>query len=349
MSEAIIKPDTMTPKERVLGCLQGTKIDRLPSAPLILNHCSRVTGVPISTFNSNSEVMGDSHVKAFKRYGHDIPLLFTTTSTVAEAMGTKLFFPEDDAPWVDHPIVETPADVSKVKVVDPWKDGRLPVYLKAAKHIINEIGEQVFVGCIFAAPFTTASHLRGTETFIRETYKNPGLVKELLELSKASAFAMIDALAELGVVPVIVEPVASSSLISPRQFEKFALPHLTEIVARSHAKGMPICLHICGKTLPIIEMMAATGANILSVDQIDLAAAKNLVGTKTCLLGNVKPAETLLKGTPASVTAEVRNIIEQAGDSPKGLIISSGCEVPFNTPPENLDALMTATRIYGQR
>jgi len=124
---------------------------------------------------------------------------------------------------------------------------------------------------------------------------------------------------------------------------------LTDIVARSHARGMPICLHICGQTLPIIEMMASTGADILSVDQIDMVAAKNLVGTKACLLGNVKPAETLLKGTPAAVMAEVRNIIEQVGDSPKGLIISSGCEVPFHTPPENLDALITATRIYGQR
>lgn len=348
MSEAI-KQDTMTPKQRVLGCLQGTKIDRLPSAPLVLNHCSRITGVTISQFNSNGQIMGEAQVAAWKRYGYDIPLMFTTTSTVAEAMGTELFFPEDDAPWVERPIVEDPKNIDKIKIANPWKDGRLPVYLEAAKHVVEQIGEQVFVGCIFAAPFTTASHLRGTEAFIRETYKNPGLVNELLELSKASALAMIDALTEIGVVPVIVEPVACSSLISPRQFEKFALPHLTEIVAHTHAKGMPICLHICGKTEPIIEMMATTGADILSIDQIDMTVAKNLVGNKACLLGNVKPAETLLKGTPSSVMAEVKNIIECAGDSPKGLIVSSGCEVPFNAPSENIDALITATRMYGQR
>jgi uroporphyrinogen decarboxylase len=264
-------------------------------------------------------------------------------------MGTKLFFPEDDAPWVDRPILENPADIDKIKVADPWKDGRLPVYLEAAKHVVAEIGEKVFVGCIFAAPFTTASHLRGTETFIRETYKNPGLVQELLELSKASARAMIDALAELGVIPVIVEPVASASLISPRQFEKFAMPHLADIVARAHARGLPICLHICGKTQPIIEMMADTGADILSIDQIDMAIAKQLVGHKVGLLGNVKPAETMLKGTPASVMAEVKDIIERAGDSPRGLAVSTGCEMPFNTPPENIDALINATRLYGQR
>lgn len=340
--------DTMTPKERVLGTLQGRKTDRIPSAPLILNHCSRIAGVTISNFNSNAEVMGQAQVKAWERYGHDIPLMFTTTSTVAEAMGTKLFYPEDDAPWVETPLVEKPEDVEKVKVADPWQDGRLPVYLEAARYVSREIGDKVFVGCIFAAPFTTAAHLRGTETLIRETYKNPGLVEELLQLAKASALNMIDALAEIEVVPVIVEPVASASLISPRQFEKFALPHLTEIVERAHQKGSPICLHICGKTLPIIELMAATGADILSIDLIDMKAMKDLVGDKTCLLGNVKPAESLLKGTPEMVMAEVKDIIEKAGDSPRGLIVSSGCEIPFNSPPENIDALINATRIYGR-
>lgn len=344
-----IPKDTMTPKERVLGMLQGQKVDRVPSAPLILNLCSRVTGVTISKFNSNAQVMGEAQVKAWEKFGHDIPLMFTTTSTVAEAMGTKLFYPEDDAPWVDKPLVEKPEDVNKVKIADPWQDGRLPVYLEAARYVLDRIGDKVFVGCIYAAPFTTAAHLRGTETLIRETYKNPGLVNELLELAEASAINMIDALAELGVVPVIVEPVASASLISPRQFEKFALPHLTKIVERAHQKGSPICLHICGKTTPIIEMMATTGAEILSIDQIDMQIAKEKVGEKVCLLGNVKPAETLYKGTPEMVRAEVREIIEKAGDNPRGLIVSSGCEVPFNTPPENIAALIDATRIYGQQ
>ncbi len=343
-----VKPDTMTPKERVLGCLQGTKIDRLPSAPLVLNHCSRVTGVTVSQFNSDAKLMGEAQVAAWKRYGYDIPLMFTTTSTVAEAMGTELFFPADDAPWVEHPVVEDTKNIDKVKVADPWQDGRLPVYLNAAKHVVQEIGEQVFVGCIFAAPFTTASHLRGTEMFIRETYKNPALVNELLDLAKASALAMIDALAEIGVVPVIVDPVASASLISPRQFEKFAMPRINDIVAHTHARGLPICLHICGKTTPIIELMGETGADILSIDIIDMELTKKLVGSKTCLLGNVKPAETMLKGTPAKVMAEVQEIIQSAGDSPRGLIVSTGCETPFNAPPANIDAVMTATRLYGQ-
>jgi uroporphyrinogen decarboxylase len=339
----------MTPKERLRATLQGRPVDRIASAPLILNHCSRVTGVTVRQFNHDADLMGKAQVRAWERYGHDMPLIFTTTATVAEAMGTRLFFPDDDAPRVETPFVGDAADVDRVLVADPWRDGRLPVYLAAASHVVETLGDRVFVGCIFAAPFTTASHLRGTETFIRETYRNPGLVNELLAKAKASAFNMIDALAQLAVVPVIVEPVASASLISPRQFEQYVLPHLVDIVDRAHAKGLPICLHICGKTRPVVKLMAESRADILSLDQIDMGEARELVGEKTCLLGNVKPAETLLKGTPEAVRDEVREIIAKAAGSPRGLIVSSGCEMPLNTPPANIDALIEAARIYGRR
>ena len=76
--------------------------------------------------------------------------------------------------------------------------------------------------------------------------------------------------------------------------------------------------------------------------------AKDLVGGKVCLLGNVKPAETLLRGTPQAVREEVRELVAQAAASPRGLILSSGCEVPFNTPPANLDGMIEAARVYGR-
>lgn len=343
----VIIRDRLTPKERILALLTGQPLDRIPSAPLILNHASRVLRVKVSEYNQNGETMGKAHVAAWKRYGHDMILIFSTTSTLAEAMGSKLHFPEDDAPYLEVPVVQSPEDIDKVRIPDPEKDGRLPVYLRALEICNREVGDQVFVGCVFAAPFTTGAALRGTEDFIKETYKNRQLVNKLMELAKEGAFRMIDAILARGGVPVMVEPVASGSLISPVQFEKLVLPHLQEIVNYAHSKGSPIVLHICGKTSQVIELMAESGADVLSLDLIDLGEAKIRVGDRVCLLGNVRPAETLLKGTPEQVREECRQVIAKAADNPRGFILSSGCEVPFNTPPENLDALIQAAREFG--
>ncbi len=338
--------DRMTPKERMAAFLQGQEVDRPLCAPLILNHAARISGVRISEYNQDGGTMGEAHVAAFKEYGHDFIFIFSTTSTLAEAMGTRLFFPDDDAPWVEEPVVRQAADLAKVRTVDPQRDGRLPVYLEATRLCCDRIGEDVFVGCVFSGPFTTAAALRGTEDFVKETYKNPELVHKLLALAMENALIFVDAILAAGGIPVLVEPVASGSLISPVMFKKFALPYLKPIVEKIQQAGLPCILHICGKTTKIVELMADTGANALSLDVIDLAEAKAKVGARVCLIGNVNPARTMLKGGPGDVAREARECLARAGDNPAGFILSSGCEVPINTRPANVHAMIDAARNY---
>ena len=147
-------------------------------------------------------------------------------------------------------------------------------------------------------------------------------------------------MAEVGGIPALVDPVATGSMISRAAFERFALPGIRRGLARVRAHHMAPILHICGRTSTIIDLMADSGAMVLSVDQIDLKEAKEKAGKRVCLMGNVRPTETLLGGTPDDVRREARQCLVDAGDNPGGFILSSGCEVPIATPPENLMALM---------
>ncbi len=51
----------------------------------------------------------------------------------------------------------------------------------------------------------------------------------------------------------------------------------------------------------------------------------------------------LLRGTPERVYENAREVIQSAATG-GGLILGSGCDVAPGTPPENLDAMMTAAR-----
>jgi uroporphyrinogen decarboxylase len=339
--------DEMTPKERIGAFLQGKPMDRLVCAPLILNHAAHVLGVKVIEHAKSGETMGKAHVAAFRKYGQDMITLFSDTALLAEAMGTKLYYPEDDAPRFDEPAVKIASDVEKIAPADPQKDGRLPAQLEAIKICNEEVGDEVFVAYCLAAPFTTAALLRGTDLFARDLYRNPEMTHTLLKVSQETALNFIDAVAEAGGIPAIVDPVATGSIISPPQFARFAAPYIKPLVERIHKIGYPAILHICGKTHLLFEQMADTGANVLSLDRIDLAEAKNRVGDRVCLMGNVTPAETLLNGTEEDVDAEVKECIRKAHDNPAGFILASGCEVPIDTPPENVLALMEAARKYG--
>ncbi len=340
--------EQMNPKQRMQAALTGQNMDRLLVSPIILNWASRALNLKVREFNTNGKNMGEANIACFKKYRHDFVYLFTTTSTMAEAMGTKMYFPEDDAPQVEEPFVKSREDLKKLRVVDPEKDGRLPVYMEALRRCVDAIGDEVFMIPVIGAPFTTAAALRGTETFIKELYTDPETVHSLMRVCTDSVKVLIDAYVKEGGVPITVDPVATGSMIGEKHFRQFVLPYLSEVYDHIHSYSLPGVLHICGKTKRVIKSMAESGADILSLDDIDLSEAKELVGEKTCLMGNVSSADGLFKGNPQMISDMVREGIEKAADNPKGYIVATGCEVPINTPHENMVAFLEAGRQFGK-
>ena len=334
----------VTPKDRMSRFLSGQPVDRTPVVPLILNHSARVLGVKVSEYATSGSTMGRAHVAAYHRYGQDLITIFGDTCILAEAMGTRLHFPDDDVPRVAAPFVVEPSDVDRISPVDVRAAGRLPVYLEAIRRCVAEVGSDVFVSCCLPAPFSNAAALRGTAALARDTYKNPGLARALLEKSLDVLCDMSEAVVEAGGIPVLVDPVASGSVLSRKAFETFVLPYLVAAFTKIRSLGMPPILHICGRTSAVVDLMAGCGAIALSVDQIPIKEARERTGGRVCLMGNVRPAETLLGGTPEMVRAEAAVCLADGRDNPAGFILATGCEVPIETPPENIDALINSVR-----
>ncbi len=345
-----IPEDNQTSLERVLCYLQGTAPQRIACFPLILNHAARILGVPVGEYNRNGELMGRAHVAAYKRYGNDLVLIFSTTSTLAEAMGTKMNFFAEDAPQIAEPLLRQLADIKKVRMPDFSRDGRLPCYLQATDIAVAEIGEQTCVSTVLAGPLTTAAALRPIELFVRDLHKNRDWVHELLEICTQAGIAFIDEILKRKSLPIVVEPIGTGSLISPRHFQEFVTPYLKRMADHIHANGggLPAVLHICGNTRPNWQPMLAADWDIWSIDSpVDIGAAKEAAGHRVCLVGNVSTT-TLLKGTPEQVDAEAKEICGKAMGSACGFVLGSGCEVAIETPPENIDALINAARKYGR-
>jgi len=344
-----IPADTQTSLERVVSYLKGERPQRVACFPLILNHAARVLGVPVGVYNRDGGVMGRAHVAAWHRYGNDLVTVFSTTSTVAESMGTKMKFFDEDAPQIEVPLLEDGwHKLGDVRIPDPEKDGRLPVYLEAVAHAAGEIGDQVVVSAVLGGPFTTAAALRPLDVMSRELYKEKARIHELLELCTEANLRFIDAIMANGGLPIVVEPIGSASIISPRHFTEFVAPYLKRVADHLHTKGAPLAaLHICGKTKPNWQAMLEADFDLWSLDAVDLAEAKEAAGHRVVLLGNVVPAN-LLNNTAEQIDAEAKGICDRMLDAPRGFILGSGCEVPINTPPANMDALIMAARKYGR-
>ncbi|HID21087.1 MAG TPA: hypothetical protein EYP14_01620 [Planctomycetaceae bacterium] len=109
-----------------------------------------------------------------------------------------------------------------------------------------------------------------------------------------------------------------------------------------HEMGAWVRLHICGNTRPILEGMGRLGADIVDLDSLaPLDEARRAVDPGQVLLGNIAPVRVLRDGTPESVREAIAECHRQAGPR---YIVGAGCEVPRETPPENLRALTEYAR-----
>lgn len=340
------REDVMTPKERLNAFLTGNEMDRSLCMPIVTSYAAKITGDNVKDFQLDPKVMAKCHIEVYKKLKYDLIYLFTNCSAIAEAMGQELFYYEDEPAGCLDPIIKGEEDLSKIKVCSE-NDGKLSVYYDALDILNKEIGDEVYLSVCFSGPLSTAATLRGVEEFVKETYKNPELCHKLLRLSTDSCKVFMKKCIEKGAVPVILEPISSGSIFSPKMFMDFSFPYVKELVDYAHELKALIAFHICGKTNKIIGKMADTGADIVSFDICDLTIAKEKVNGRAVLLGNVTPADILLFGKSEEVEKICADSLEFMKDYKPGFVLATGCELPKKIPYENLEAMMRAIRTYG--
>jgi uroporphyrinogen-III decarboxylase len=171
---------------------------------------------------------------------------------------------------------------------------------------------------------------------------DPPFVVALMERCLEYAAAYARALSAAG-ADLLSGGDAPAGLLGPRLYRELAWPFEKSLIAQLQAAARkPVSLHICGRTLPILTDMAASGADVLELDHfVDLERAFQIVGPRVTLWGNLDPVGLLVQGKPAQVRAAARQAVATAracGD--RRFVLSSGCALAVQTPPENLQAML---------
>nr|MDO8100115.1 uroporphyrinogen decarboxylase family protein [Candidatus Njordarchaeota archaeon] len=346
-----MEPGDLSSFDRVRSAVQLVEGDRVPVVPEITYACAKLLSLRFSEGSKSPEKMAKALIAGQKEIGYDGIYAGWESSfnVMAEAMGCKMKIPEDGVPCVEDHIVKQAADLDKVRVPDPWKDNKLRINLQAIKIIREAVGDGIPIFTYVPGPLTLSGLLHKTDVLMLDLIRNPKFVHSLnkvaTEASKTFALAKIESGAN---IIVVADPSASTTMISPKMFEQFALPYIKDVLNTVMKTEAIPSLHICGQTTAILEKMVETGARILEVDyHVNLKEAKRKVGSKVCIQGNVRPTGALLQGSAKEVLAEARKCLEDAATG-GGYILSTGCEVPYETRMENVKALVEAATKYGK-
>jgi len=316
------------------------EVEEVPVIPSASGWVARFSGTALKTLLSDPEAIVRAQIKAQKAVGYDALFAYVDGLYIPEAFGCPLHFLSGglDVRPLD---IQRETDVEAIFLPDIQKEGRLPMLLKVAEQLAKLPGRDVPLLTLYEGPFTTSARIIGTEKMMRALFKNRSMVERMVERVGQVLSDFGRALSETGIDGLIIaDPVSSSTMISPNFYREFVLPSLKQLIQNL---GVPVILHVCGDTQPILPLMAETGARILSLDQcMDLALAKKTLTGRCGIGGNVDPIQTLLLGTVEDVKRDTLKCLQQGGK--KGYLLMAGCAVPPGTPVENLKAMVEAAR-----
>ncbi|HWR39612.1 MAG TPA: uroporphyrinogen decarboxylase family protein [Patescibacteria group bacterium] len=235
------------------------------------------------------------------------------------------------------------ADLAEIDGVVLDKLERSP-WIGALRQMVAETaaakGQEFLVGTSSWGPFTLAGQLYGVERVMSGLYKDKTGIHALLDFAAELCYAYLAPMISRGAeILSLAEPTASGDLISRRHFAEFVVPYLEKVIRRLKADGALITLHICGNISDRLELIPELGVDLLSVDyKVDLATAKQVIGDKIAVAGNVNPV--LLKdGTPAEVVEAAGAAIDRWGQG-YSFVLMPGCDIPPAVPLENISRFL---------
>lgn len=198
-------------------------------------------------------------------------------------------------------------------------------------------------------PFEPLSSGRSMARFFRDCYRRPEKVKQVLDIGIEFYKSYPVALAGLTGVPAMWVGGwrAASEMVAPKIWNELVWPYYVQLIEALHAAGIRCVLHFDSnwdRDVPrFLEL--PKGSCVLSPDgTTDLRRAREILGDHMPVFGDV-PAALLSAGTPADVRAYVRDLIRDLGRT--GLVMTNGCDMPFNTPKANAEAMLLATHEFG--
>ncbi|UCD19402.1 MAG: uroporphyrinogen decarboxylase family protein [candidate division WOR-3 bacterium] len=337
--------DMLTSRERFGLLVIDEQPDRCNIMPLITSHAATVKGMKLRDYYTNGENMARAQIATVEKYEHDAISIFSEVGIIAEAMGSEFEYPENDLPILRTPVLEK-KDIEEIKLPSPRADGRLPVYLEAIEYAYAALGDRIPILAYIPAPFTTAMMLSDPNKFLIQTIREPSRVESIVDRSLAAAIELCYHVIDAGGLPIIVDPLASSSVVSPKTYRQYALPSERKLVDFLHRYDLDIILHICGDTSPILDLLPQTRADLISIDQVNMQQAIDKLSSRVRIIGNYDTSR-LAFSTPEDIEAEVRYMVEGALHAKKGYIAATGCEVPIKAPEKNVVAFIDTVKEVG--
>jgi Uroporphyrinogen decarboxylase (URO-D) len=367
----------MTSKERFWKTVALEEPDRVPVSPYIVYLAATLAGMAPTEFGWSVDKSHQALFEVYKHFYKAIDALqitcmrFAYTSIFPSAYSALYFdweFPEQGLPQFiergqnygpeiyDRVLEEGFAslisperiDVDKIKATYTSEAQKHRAWLKkwGEEDVVN-----LATGPMATIPADLLVYARGGEGFL-DLALYPEKIKAVNDamcpgMIAASRYAARDKKGKEYFYRVSVQNF-NADMISPQMFEELCWPWMKNMILAFLEDDCSLIIHLDGKWTPFYRFFQdlPSGRIIMELEFSDMKEAKKILGHNLCLKGNV-PCTDLAFGTTSDVRDQCKRLIDDCAAG-GGFILSSGCEAPVDTKPQNIEAMIDTAITYGK-
>ena len=319
---------------------KGDPINQTLFRPILMHFAARYSGYTYGALASNHKVLVESNLKAMEDFDLDMVGLISDPYRETAAFGAPIEFIAEGVPKCKKLIVKTTDDIKNLKNPDVYKAERTADRIQGSELYQKKLKGTVPVIGWIEGPLAEACDLAGVSEMLMQLMMDPDFSNHLMDKVMITAKDFAKAQIQTG-CQIIGMGDAVCSQISKDTYDTFVKERHKEIIRFIHEEGAAVKLHICGNISHLLPSLKEIGMDILDLDwQVDLNHAREIVGDDVILCGNINPV-TIQDSSSDEIEVLCRQLMESQKN--QKYILSAGCEITVNTPPENLMAMRKAS------
>jgi uroporphyrinogen decarboxylase len=301
----------------------------------------------------NPDYATEVTLQPIDRFPLDAAILFSDILTVPDAMGLGLYFVDGEGPKFERPL-RTEQDVMALRAPDL---GSLDYVFDAVTQIRTELNGRVPLIGFSGSPWTLACYMvegggsKEFHTIKKMLYSRPDLMHHILATNAAAVATYLNAQIDAGAQAVMIFDSWGGAL-ADGAYQEFSLDYMRQVVSllKRDKDGVKIPAIVFTKGGgQWLEQIADINADAVGLDwTVNLARARELVGHKVALQGNLDPA--ILFANPEQIGAEVAKVLASFGapSAGSGHVFNLGHGISQFTAPESVAAMVDAVHAQSR-
>ncbi len=337
----------MTLIENIQACVNLEVPQDLPVFALSQEFDAHYADLHYEEYIRDSETIVETQLLVRERFGWDWFWLHVDDTLEFEPLGVGVQAGQDIVPAVCGFLPFDRETLSGLKVPDATRDARLPMLLEAIHGLRSAAGDNACVTGRIGAPFSAVTLIFGMAETYMMMMDDPQLVRDAMKFTEELALSVGLAQIEAGAHALwLGDCNASTHLMSPRQFEEWALEPCLRVTRAFKEAGAFVFLHNSEENLEGLKAQALTEPSVLSIGPgMDMAKAKPEL-PNVAIMGNVDPIGLLQLGSASQVAAETDRLVRLAASG--GMILNSGECIPREAKGPNLHTMYdTAKKVWN--